>query len=85
MYSITIHGGHGEAVQLYVLMCLVVSRSSVNLPSPRASRAVNASELERLKKRFMKLDRCAHCLLATLCPTAHTPNVSCNAATALAQ
>ena len=27
-------------------------------------RTVNASELERLKKRFMKLDRCApHCLV----------------------
>ena len=73
--SITVYGRHGEAVQLCVR--LVVSHT---LPVPdrlhRALRvcyvccgAVNASELERLKKRFMKLDRCL--LLAgpsALCP-----------------
>jgi hypothetical protein len=47
----------GPTVRFNVSGC---PRPSVNLPSPRALRAVNATELERLKKRFMKLDRCAH-------------------------
>jgi hypothetical protein len=47
----------GLTVRFNMSGCL---RSSVNLPLPRALHTVNARELERLKKRFMKLDRCAH-------------------------
>jgi len=57
--SIAVYGRHGEAIQLCVD---AISHSflswSTNTVSSCSVCAVNASELERLKKRFMKLDRC---------------------------
>lgn len=60
MDSVSVYGGHGKTVQLCVL------RGSPQNAYPRSqsliwltcSRPVNANELERLKKRFMKLDAC---------------------------
>ena len=49
--SIPVYGGYAEADQLYVSLHV-----SYGGQSSSDSRAVNASELERLKKRFMKLD-----------------------------
>ena len=57
--SVAVYGGHGEAVKLCVD---AISHSSPLLSTNTVSSclmcAVNANELERLKKRFMKLDRC---------------------------
>jgi hypothetical protein len=55
IYSITVHGGHGEAVQLYVVDACISHPSSDSYLVRLC--VVNANELERLKKRFMKLDR----------------------------
>lgn len=52
--SVSVYGGHAEAVQLCVQKPCALMRGPYGMPI----RAVNASELERLKKRFMKLDRC---------------------------
>jgi len=57
--SVAVYGRHGEAVKLCVD---AISHSSPLLSTNAVSSclmcAVNANELERLKKRFMKLDRC---------------------------
>jgi hypothetical protein len=57
--SVAVYGGHGEAVKLCVdAFSHSSSLLSTNTVSSCLMCAVNAHELERLKKRFMKLDRC---------------------------
>jgi hypothetical protein len=57
--SVAVYGRHGEAVKLCVdAISHSSSLLSTNTVSSCLMCAVNANELERLKKRFMKLDRC---------------------------
>lgn len=53
VYRIPVYGGHGETLQLFVCHFYCDASHYVDL----TSFSVTQAELERLKKRFIKLDR----------------------------
>ena len=55
--SISVYGGYGEAIQLCVFNDLRLFLPAIVSLCVIHTIPVNANELERLKKRFMKLDR----------------------------